>query len=85
MGQAIQIIGSLCVLIPFILVQMERLRPDNVVYVTFNALGSSTLAVLAAVDHQWGFLLLEGVWALVSLHSLLRLGRTMRASSEAQA
>lgn len=85
MGQAIQIIGSLLVLAPFVLVQLRRLRPENVLYIVFNAVGSSTLAVLAAVDHQWGFLLLEGVWALVSFHSLLRLARTQDTPSGAQA
>jgi hypothetical protein len=31
--------------------------------------------VLAYIDQQWGFLLLEGVWALVSLWSLAQLVR----------
>ena len=37
--------------------------------------GSGILAVLAWIDRQWGFLLLEGVWAVVSLYSLLQLVR----------
>ena len=31
-----------------------------------NAVGSSALAVEALISSEWGFLLLEGVWALVS-------------------
>lgn len=67
--QAIQIAGSLCVLLPFVLVQFKKIRPTNVNYMLLNAVGSTALAVLAALSNQWGFLLLEGVWAIVSWHS----------------
>jgi hypothetical protein len=52
--------------------QLRRLRPDAYPYLILNLLGSALLAVLAYVEQQWGFLLLEGVWALVSLWSVLR-------------
>ena len=35
--------------------------------------GSAILAVLAWEGRQWGFLLLEAVWAVVSLWGLVRL------------
>jgi uncharacterized membrane protein len=37
-----------------------------------NLIGSTVLSVQAAQGRQWGFLLLEGVWAGVSLVALLR-------------
>ena len=37
-----------------------------------NLVGSAILAVLALIGSQWGFVLLEGVWAIVSAWGLLR-------------
>jgi hypothetical protein len=44
-------------------------------YLVLNLLGSAILAVLAWHEEQFGFLLLEGVWALVSAWSLLQVLR----------
>jgi hypothetical protein len=81
MDQIVQIAGSLLILAPFILVQLGRLRPTAVLYILFNLVGSSILAVLAALGRQWGFLLLEGVWALVSLLGLLQTALPRRGTA----
>ena len=73
--QLIQVAGSLLILAGFAAAQAGRLSIDSRRYLILNFVGSAILAVLAWIDRQWGFLLLEGVWAVVSLYSLLQLVR----------
>jgi hypothetical protein len=72
MHAAIQIAGSLLILVPFVLVQIGRMTSRHRAYLVLNLIGSTVLAVDAAFGQQWGFLLLEGVWAVVSLVALVR-------------
>ena len=68
----IQIAGSLLILVPFVLVQLRRMRTDTTAYAALNLVGSAVLAIDALHGHQWGFLLLEGTWAVVSAYALVR-------------
>lgn len=72
MTQLVQAIGSLLILAPFALAQTGRMPTDKIPYLALNAVGSTALAVDAGVTQQWGFLLLESVWALVSVIGLIR-------------
>jgi hypothetical protein len=73
--QLIQVCGSLLILTAFAASQAGRLPISSRRYLVLNFVGSAILAVLAAIDVQWGFLLLEGVWALVSLWALVQVTR----------
>jgi len=68
--QGIQFAGALLILIAFILAQLGRWGTEAWGYLAFNFCGSAALAVNAWMGSQWGFVLLEGVWALVSLYSI---------------
>ena len=48
------------------------MRPETRLYLVLNLVGSAILAVLAAYEVQWGFLLLEVCWAIVSAFSLVQ-------------
>ena len=75
MGQLLQIIGAILILAAFALAQFRLLDQQSNTYIVLNLVGSVILAYLAAEEQQWGFLLLEGVWALVSLWGLIQVLR----------
>lgn len=79
MGIVIQITGSLLVLAGFALAQWGILDQKSLRYLVLNAVGSTVLAINAIFEQQWGFLLLEGVWAIVSTVSLVLVVRGPRA------
>ena len=60
------------ILVAYGAAQAGRWSTDAPVYLWLNLVGSAILAVLAATSENWGFLLLEGVWAVVTAHSLLK-------------
>ena len=75
MEDVIQIVGAVLILIGFIAAQRGAMSPQSVAYLVLNLIGSTILAVLAAMDSDWGFLLLETVWAIVSAGALIELAR----------
>ncbi len=70
LNEVIQIVGSLLVLAGFALAQRGVIDQRSRSYLLLNLLGSGALAAEAILERQWGFLLLEGVWAIVSALSL---------------
>lgn len=72
MGQAIQMGGALIVLAGFVANQRMGLSSDSALFLLLNAVGTAILAVVAGVNRDLGFVLLEGVWAIVSTLGLVR-------------
>ncbi|MGW6195099.1 CBU_0592 family membrane protein [Kribbella sp. NPDC055110] len=69
----VEIVGALTVLVAFAAAQAGKLRQRTITYQLLNLFGSGVLATIAAVQLSWGFLLLEGSWAVISLLGLLNL------------
>ncbi|HYV14796.1 MAG TPA: hypothetical protein VE972_02105 [Conexibacter sp.] len=70
MAQALQLLGAVLILIPFAWVQLRGLSVESVTYLGFNLAGSALLAAAALDARQWGFVLLETVWGVVSAWGL---------------
>jgi len=75
MEQVIQVGGALLILAAFAALQLGRIPADSRLYLWLNLVGAVVLAILALIEQQWGFLLLESVWAVVSAWSIVRLAR----------
>jgi hypothetical protein len=69
--QVISVLGALAILGAFAANLFGWIQPSNLWYSVANFLGSAVLTVVAVIDQQLGFLLLEGTWALVSLWGIL--------------
>ena len=83
MDQVVQVAGALLILAAFAALQAGRIDANSRLYLILNLVGSAILAVLALYEDQWGFLLLESAWAIVSawgLYGQLRGSRSPSAS-----
>jgi hypothetical protein len=70
--QLVSVLGSLLVLVAYVASQFGYLSVKGLAYAYANIVGSGILAVVATLEAQWGFLLLEGAWASVSLVAVMR-------------
>jgi hypothetical protein len=75
MAQLAQVLGAVLILAAYAAAQLGVWNQRSRIYLVLNLVGSGVLAVLAWHEEQWGFLLLEAVWALVSLGGLLQVLR----------
>ncbi len=78
--QAVAILGAGLVLGAYVALQRSRWTSDGVGYLWCNFIGALMLTIVAVADRRLGFILLEAVWAAVSLTSILRRTATVRES-----
>lgn len=79
--QILSLAGALLILGAYVANQRGWLGPRDVSYNLMNLVGALFLLWVAVVDWRWGFILLEAVWALVSIPPLLLRARTSPAES----
>jgi uncharacterized membrane protein len=74
--QVVSVAGAVMVLVGYAALQRGALSREDRLFNLLNFVGSALLAWIAIVDRRWGFILLEVIWALLSLPPLLRRART---------
>jgi hypothetical protein len=75
--------GAALILAGFALSQANLLAERSYPYLLINVIGAGILTVLAYQAQRWGFVLLEGVWAVVALAGLIsRIGGKSSPSRE---
>jgi hypothetical protein len=81
MDQVLQVGGAILILIAFAAAQRGSMSQHSVAYLTLNLVGSVILTGVALHGKDWGFLLLEIVWGIVSAWGLLRVLRGERPTA----
>lgn len=79
MSQIVQILGALAILAAFAAAQARMVDVRSWPYLWLNFVGALLLTLDAWYEEQWGFLLLEAVWTLVSAGGLAARSRARGA------
>jgi hypothetical protein len=70
--QTVSLVGAALILAAYLALQRGWLPREDRRYNALNFVGSALLTWAAVGDRNWGFIVLEGSWALLSLPPLLR-------------
>jgi hypothetical protein len=70
--QSVSLVGAALILAAYLALQRGWLPREDRRYNALNFFGSALLTWVAVGDRNWGFIVLEGSWALLSLPPLLR-------------
>lgn len=75
--QLISLLGAALLLGAYLANQRGFLSRSDRLYSLLNLIGSLLLLCVAVVDQRWGFIVLEGAWAAISIPPLLRAAGTI--------
>ena len=80
--QLLQTCGAMMILLAYVGHQFQWIEATRPAYNLLNGGGSAILAFYAVWPHaQFGFIVLEFVWAMVSVYGLLRALRRRRTTT----
>jgi hypothetical protein len=75
MMQILQMVGAVVLLAAFAARQAGTISDSSWLYLLANTAGAADLAVTALVGQDWGFVVLEGAWAVISAVALRKCWR----------
>ncbi|MGI8581032.1 MAG: CBU_0592 family membrane protein [Chitinophagaceae bacterium] len=64
-------VGVFILLLAFVLNLLDRLSGKNIIYILMNIIGGGLACFASYLIHYIPFVILEGVWTVVSLFALL--------------
>jgi hypothetical protein len=70
--QIVSLLGAALILAAFGANQTGALSPSHTLYNLANFAGAAVLAWVAVMNAQYGFIVLEGSWAAISLIAVVR-------------
>jgi len=73
--QSVSVLGALAILGAFAANQFGWIKPSQLSYAVANFAGAGILTVIAVVDGQAGFVILQGAWTLISLWGIVSILR----------
>ena len=72
LSQITSIIGAILILVAYFLLQSNLTHGKSRTFLSMNSVGGILLTYSAFATGNYGFIMLEGSWALISLVSLIR-------------
>lgn len=76
--QGISILGAALILLAFALLQSQKIPAEGYSYQLLNVGGGAVLLVVAIIEVQIGFILLEGSWTVLSAVGLWKVFRNVQ-------
>lgn len=76
--QSISVVGAVLILLAFTLLQAKKVPAESYPYQLMNLGGGAALLIVALVERQIGFIMLEGAWTILSIIGLWRLAFSTR-------
>ncbi len=68
--QSLSLIGAACILGAYAMQHLQAGQPKRKLYASLNIIGSAILLWVALEDMQYGFIVLQAAWLLISLFSM---------------
>lgn len=70
--QALSFVGAMLILAAYLAQQMKWMSPQSIAYNLLNIVGSGILCYIAFFPFKLGFVVLEGLWVLISIYAIVR-------------
>ncbi|MFC4723590.1 hypothetical protein ACFO5O_14770 [Geojedonia litorea] len=69
-------LGVFQILLAYVLNSIGNITNKGLVFILLNLIGATMACVASILLNYWPFIILEGIWALVSLYALFNYKKT---------